>query len=189
MLRTGDAAPALQVQPVFGTQIRLPPKPEQGDIVLLLVRRLGCPFAKESLALAQQWFAEFDRLGVTVLAITQSGVKLAQDFVPRHQLLFPLVTDPEGSVHERYEIEHVGMEKALIGALAKRGPHGLLNVVMAHGWLPGTDVQNRAHGQLPAEFLVSREGELRYVHYADSIADMPDMEAMLACAKKSSRAR
>jgi len=149
---------------------------------------LGCPFAKESLALAQEWFSEFDRLGVTVVAITQSGVELARDFVPRHQLLFPLATDPEGSVHERYEIEHVGMEKALMGALAERGPHGLLNAVLSHRWLPGTDVQNRPHGQLPAEFLVSRDGELRYVHYAESICDMPDMEALLACAAEGSQA-
>ena len=69
--------------------------------------------ARNHLASLQSRVADFDLAGVGLYALTPSTLVSAQDFVPRHHLLFPLIADPERSIHRLYGAGRMGPRQAL----------------------------------------------------------------------------
>jgi len=169
MLAQGDAAPNFSVRPIFGVPISAPP-PQ--PCVLSFVGSLASPYNRRWLAAFQDNHADFDRRGVMVAAVAHCGVRSAQDFVPRYHLLYPLAADPDGAIADLYG---VGRDRWLLaslpGVVRSRG-------ALAHGVGWGEGSVRR----LPAVFYIDTDGTLRAVQYGRSIADTPDIEALLRCA-------
>jgi peroxiredoxin len=117
MHRVGDIAPALVGQPVFGLPVELGAK-QRHPVAVCFVRHLGSPFCRAALAQLQARYAEFDVVGAQVLVITPSPFEVATDFVPRHQLLFPVICDPD-RLH--FEAWGVGLDRTLLST-AKTWP-------------------------------------------------------------------
>ena len=122
-------------------------------MVICFVRSLGKPLTREALALLQEHWPRFDLAGVTVVAVTDSEPPVAQDFVPRNHLLFPVICDPDHELFRAFR--------------ALRHGHGPVE---------------RKQLKLPAEFVVAPDGRLLYTHYGRSMTDVPDVDALLdAC--------
>ena len=176
MLTAGQTAPRFERQPVFGLPVALPPS--RYPQVVCFVRGLSSPFSREALALLQEHWARFDVEGFGVLAVTSSKLRPAQDFVPRHHLLFPLVVDPELELFKAFQ---VGGDKALVGTLRGLAGGGARRALKAlrhgHGAL------ERGQLQLPAEFVVAPDGQLLYAHYGKAVTDLPEVEALLEAAR------
>lgn len=175
MLQVGDRAPPFSLQPVFGRPVRVPEEGDGRSLVLCFVRPLWSPWARAALARLQESFADFDRAGARLVAVTPSSRAVALDFVPRYHVLFPVVVDREGELCERYRVGRdrwlAGTVRALVGGEFRRVPHVL-------GF--GVGRPEGALRRLPAEFVV-RNGRLAYVRYARSITALPDVEALHAC--------
>ncbi len=176
MLTAGETAPAFDKQPVFGLRVQVPPR--RYPQVVCFVRGLSSPFSREALALLQAAWPRFDVLGFGVLAVTSSELKAAQDFVPRHHMLFPLIVDPSRELFSSFQ---VGGDKALIGTLRGLAMGGARQAVRAlrhgHGAL------ERGQLQLPAEFVIAPDGRLLYAHYGEAVTDLPDVDALLEAAQ------
>ncbi len=146
-------------------------------MVICFVRSLGKPLTREALALLQEHWPRFDLAGVTVVAVTDSEPPVAQDFVPRNHLLFPVICDPD---HELFRAFNVGGDQALAGTLRALAGGGVRRAFRAlrHGHGP----VERKQLKLPAEFVVAPDGRLLYTHYGRSMTDVPDVDALLdAC--------
>ncbi|MFT5686669.1 MAG: peroxiredoxin [Myxococcota bacterium] len=180
MLKEGDAAPAFSARPIFGYPVEVPAGLKAGPIVLFFVPFLGSPFARRTLALLQERFADFDRRGIRIVAITQTELTAARDFVPRYHLLYPLITDPEGELQSLFDIQEdrylLSSVRSLLsgGSGATGGTGGLMEFGV--GWFNGPV------RQLGAEFVLDRSGTVRMAHYASGVADVPDLDALLQCA-------
>jgi peroxiredoxin len=176
MLTAGETAPAFDKQPVFGLPVQVPPR--RYPQIVCFVRGLSSPMAREALTVLQQAWPRFDVEGFGVLAVTSSRLRPAQDYVPRHHLLFPLVVDPD---HELFGRFGVGGDKALVGTLRGLAMGGARRAVRAlrhgHGAL------ERGQLQLPAEFVIAPDGKLLYARYGEAVTDLPDVEALLAAAR------
>ena len=105
MLKEGDTAPAFSARPIFGYPVEIPQGLTDGPIVLCFVPFLGSPFARRTLAMLQERYADFDRRGIRIVAITQTDLTAARDFVPRFHLLYPLITDPDGTLQSLFAIQ------------------------------------------------------------------------------------
>jgi peroxiredoxin len=176
MLKEGDPAPAFSARPIFGYPVEIPESLRSGPIVLVFVPYLGSPFARRTLALLQERFADFDRRGVRIVAITQTDLTAARDFVPRYHLLYPLITDPDGELQSLFDIQEdrylLSSIRGLIGRRQRAG--GLFDFGV--GWFNGPV------RQLGAEFVLDRSGTVRCAHYATGVTDVPDVDALLTCA-------
>lgn len=176
MLKVGDAAPAFSARPIFGYPVEIPKGLESGPVVLCFVPFLGSPFARRTLALLQERFADFDRRGIRIVAITQTELTAARDFVPRYHLLYPLITDPEGSIQELFDIQTDRYLLSSVRSLLGGGGGGGGLMDFGVGWFNGPV------RQLGAEFVLDRSGTVQFAHYATGIADVPDLDALLQCA-------
>jgi peroxiredoxin len=174
-LEVGDLAPSFEHRPVFGLPVSVPSGAQ--PLVLLFIRHLGDPFARQAIAEVQERYADFDRLGIKMAAITQTELVTARDFVPRFHVLCPVVTDPEGQLHARYGI---GCDRFLMGSvkgLVRDSPGRLVAALnLGHGRLTGPA------RQLTAEFVIDGEGCIRAARYADSITDGPHLDDLLKVA-------
>jgi peroxiredoxin len=173
MLSVGDIAPPLVAQPVFGLPVVLGAK-QRHPVAVCFVRHLGSPFCRVALAQLQARYAEFDVVGAQVLVITPSPFEVATDFVPRHQLLFPVICDPD---HVHFETWGVGLDRSLLGTVKTLALGGLPE--LAEGLKHG---QGRVDGdprQLPAWFVVGPGGRLRFVRLGASVTEGPPIDALL----------
>ena len=175
-LKAGTSAPEFERRPVFGLPIRVPDGAK--TLVLLFIRHLGDPFARQTLAEVQDRFADFDRLGIKLVAITQTELVTAQDFVPRYHVLCPVINDPEGTLQGQYGIGRdemlMGTLRGLLGTNLKRVKNAL---GQGHGRKAGCS------RQLSAEFIIEPTGQLVYANYGQSIMDGPDLDELLRIAR------
>ena len=175
VLDVGDLAPAFSARPVFGVEVAVPPQTH--PLALFFVRHLGCPLCRKTLMEIQERFADFDRMGVKVAAVTQTSLPDAQDFVPRHHMLFPIVADEDGRLRAQFG---VGQDRLMLGTVRRLSVSSLRRVgsslSMGHSLGVGPE------RQLAAEFVIRPTGEVAYAKYGCSVTHGPDLEAMLECA-------
>ncbi len=108
----GGRAPEFGLDSTLGRKIRL--KDYRGDrwVVLYFYPRdntSGC--TAEACDFRDQW-VEFDRVGATVLGVSPDSIASHQAFAERHQLPFPLLSDPDKTALQAYG---VWKEKSLYG--------------------------------------------------------------------------
>lgn len=178
MLSAGDLAPAFQLRPLFGLPVVVPPPAGGRPIVLCFVRDFASPFGRASMAAIQSRYPDFDRQGIPLVVLTRTELVRARDFVPRMHTLAPVIVDTDGGIFAAYQ---VGTDRWLLGTLAgllrPDGPPRLLSA-LGHG-------QGGPHPrlrELGASFVVRPDGRLALARYDRSILDLPDLDALLACA-------
>ncbi len=178
MLQVGDTAPTLTLRPIFGLTQPVPPGAGGAPLVLCFVRPLASAFSRAAMAAIQERYADFDRAGVPLYVITRTDLTQARDFVPRYHVLAPVVVDQDGSLHDRFG---VGVDRGLGRSLA-----GLASPATLRSAL---DALQHGHGkphplitQLGAQFVVAPDGRLAMASYDRTIFDLPDLDALLACA-------
>jgi peroxiredoxin len=178
MIQIGEAAPHFSEKPLFGKTITIPDSLSKGPLVVHFVRHLSCPFAREALAQVQDRYADFDRVGIQVLAISQSDRTLAFDFVPRHHLLFPLVVDEGGRLRDAWS---VGSDAFLLGTL-KGQLRQAARTQTLRAFRHGRGLGLGQELQLGADFVIDRGGQVVHAAYHGSISDVPDLDTLLAVA-------
>lgn len=175
MLRPGDAAPMFTLQPVMG----LPVKLEGHVTVVCFLRPLEGSVSRTAIATLQEAWSRFDAEGIQLVGITRTDLTFGRDFVPRYHVLFPIVIDETGEYSQAYDIP---CDKGFMGTLKGLRPEAVRTFVgsLEHGRgaprLPSTI--------LPAEFVIGRDGAVRYAHYATSVLDQPDIEALWNAARE-----
>lgn len=172
-LAPGALAPGFEQRPVFGLPVVVPPP---APLALCFVRHLGSPVARDALARLQARFADFDRLGVRLVAVSQTDLRGAQDFVPRHHLLPALLVD-DGTLHDAYGVAALG---ALASTLSRLRPGA---VRQALGSLQHGVGRPAAVDRLPAEFLIGRDGRIGHARYGRGLHELPDLDALLSAAR------
>lgn len=168
MLQVGDSAPELDLHPVFGLPVHL----SQGTVVTAYLRPLGGSTARLTIARLTEALARFDAEGYKMVGITRTDLTFARDYVPRHHVLFPIVVDETGSLGEALGVQiDRGYVKTTLGLRPSLIRNGSEAFALGRQWsgLPSTT--------LPAWF-VTRDGRVRYAHYAKSILEQPDVEAL-----------
>lgn len=172
MLQAGQVAPTLSEKPVFGLPVQVPHA--RYSTVLCFVRGLGSPLTREALALLQERWSDFDVLGHQVVAVTDSPPRIAQDFIPRYHVLFPVICDPEQHLFKTFEVGgHIELAGNLRG-LAGSARSALRALRHGHGAL------ERNHLKLPAQFCIAPDGRLTYARYGRAMTDVPEIDDLLA---------
>lgn len=171
MLSVGEKAPLFTFHLISG----LPVNMHRQTTVLAFLRPVTGSQPRLAVNLLQEAWPRFDAAGVAVVGITQADLEFSRDFVPRYHVLFPMVCDTSGEFFQAYQVPH---DRGYLGSLRALRPSSLraaldaLNLGRAGAQLPSS--------QLPAFFVVSPDGTVRYARYGTSITEQPDIEALWA---------
>ncbi len=172
MLTAGTAAPNFVRQPVFGLPVEVP---GSRILVLVFLRHLGCPYARESIHRLQGAVADMDLAGADLVVVTRTDLETARDFVPRNHLLFPVISDTEGTLFDLFKVHRDPMFKRSAMALLQTSFMSLVKPLKRIPGRPTGPVD-----QLPAEFIVDAGGIIRYSHYPNSIFHVTDPAALIS---------
>lgn len=166
-------APDFKSKPVFGKMLSLQEEAKQRPVVLVFVPGLSSPIARNVLAALQARVADFDLAGVGLYALTPSTLTSAQDFVPRHHLLFPLIADSDRSIHRLFGVGRLGPKQAA----RSLQPESLKQGVSA--LRQGAGFQIRGTIRSTSAFVVSRGGHLAHIHCGRSLFDSLPVDELL----------
>ncbi len=179
MLAVGDTAPDFRAQPVFGLPVDVFRQTERYPMVICFVSSLGSPLSRQALADLQERFADFDVEGITVVAVTRSDLDVARDFVPRNHMIYPLLSDPNGEIYERFGVTSGGW-KAAVKALSPRSVRKSVATLSM-----GVGRPERGSSQVPAEFVVAPGGAIVYARYGTALSDVLQVDDLLGAAREA----
>jgi peroxiredoxin len=179
MLAIGETAPNFRAQPVFGLPVDVEANTSRYPLVICFVSGLGNPLTRQTFADLAEKFAEFDVVGIQVAVVTRSGLDVARDYVPRHHVLFPVVSDPSGDLYTQYQVG--GQDwKSAVKALDPRSVRRAMRSMKL-----GVGKPERGTMHLPAEFVVAPGGGIAYVRYGTAVNDILNVDTLLTAAKEA----
>jgi len=149
---------------------------QQQPVLIVLLRQLGCPFARETLAELAQLRRQLEDAGVKLALIhTASDEEAASVFSKYHLQDVFRVTDPDASLYRA-----MGLGKASVAQMYGPGMWSRIfqaSVSEGHGF--GKIMGDRF--QMPGAFLVS-QGAVIGGYRHKRISDQPDYESLIQCA-------
>lgn len=181
MLSVGETAPSFRAQPVFGRPVDVEEHTTRYPLVICFVSSLGSPLTRQTMTDLLANYAQFDVVGAQVVAVTRSAATVCQDYVPRHHVLFPVVSDPAGEFYAQYQVSSRDW-KSTVKALDPRSVRKAMNSIKL-----GVGKPERGTSQLPAEFVVAPGGEIAHARYGTAVSDIPNVELLLAAAQRACR--
>jgi peroxiredoxin len=174
-LSPGELASPFDLAPISGPRVRT----GRGPLVIAFLRALGGGNARAAVRALNTSFAQFDADGIGVVGFTRTTPEVANDFVPRHHVLFPIVNDPEGRWFDAYGVRR---DRALVRSLVGLGPAAARRAITAV-WEGRSRPEDP--DRLPAYLVLARDGTVSYARYGATIWEQPDVPRLLAEARRA----
>jgi thioredoxin-dependent peroxiredoxin len=111
-LETGAVAPDFTLPAQDGTSVTLSPLLEKGPVVIFFYPAAETPVCTKEACHFRNLAAEFEALGAHRLGISKDSVEKQAGFAANHDLDYPVLSDPAGSVAGRY-----GVKPSILGRL------------------------------------------------------------------------
>lgn len=161
---------------VYGNSVRL--QDFVGKKVLLaFFRDAACPFCNLRLYELTRQYEQLQANNLHIIAVFSSPSEDVRRFVARHPRPFTLLSDPNLYLYERYGIQHSGW--ALVKAILFRMPRIIGGMMKGgHG-----DMKNPYVKLVPADFLISEQGEIVHTWYGRDTSDHIPMKNIEAFAR------
>src|SRR5579872_6227991 len=125
-LRPGDKAPDLTLLESDGSTFRLSDHLGTGPIALVFYRGDFCPFCNRYLHALHESSDQFRKLGAQIVAVSSNRPEVEQQTVERHQLSFPVVSDPDREAINAYDVIYNEAEGHAEPAAFVIGPQGTI---------------------------------------------------------------
>lgn len=177
LLGPGSPAPDVSVRDETGAEVRLRElwaRAPRG-LALVFVRPFGSPFCRAHAVVLREARPRFDEEGVRIALVGMGVPDSCARFRRRYALPFPVFADPERTAYRAYGLAE-GSTGQVLGWPEIAGGLGLA----LRGYLPG--IAAGLNAQLAGDFLIDRDGVIRYVHRSRRAADVPPPRVLLAAA-------
>jgi peroxiredoxin len=125
-LRPGDKAPDFTLPAIDGSAFTLSNYLGIGPIALIFYRGDFCPFCNRYVHALEESSEKFRALGARIVAVSSDRPEVEQQTVERHQLTFPVVSDPDRQVIDAYDVIYNETEGHAEPAAFVIGPQGTI---------------------------------------------------------------
>lgn len=151
----GEAAPDARVEDANGEAVQLAELRERGPILLVFYRGGWCPFCNLQIHSLVEAYPEYQRRGVTPVAISVDRPEAAAATRATYEIPFPVLADPDLAAHEAYRV-------------GRTVPPEELERLRGFG-MDLEEASGRDHHviAIPALFFIDQAGVVRWAH-ADS---------------------
>ncbi len=150
-INVGDKAPLFKIDSYNAGTIDLAELIGKQKIVLIFSRYFGCPICQLDLKTLLENLAKIEDKGAKVLYITQSGEKVAKEFIESKGIKIPVIPSTKDALYKDYGLGPMVKEAMkqvrtkVKEAFAAGFEHGIYE-----GWEP----------QCPGEFVINTDGNL-----------------------------
>lgn len=185
-LQVGDAAPNLELQDSTGKTVHLSDFWRNGPALLLFWRHYGCSCGMDRAKRLQTEYADYLKLGASVVVIGQGEPERSAAYARNHNLACPVLCDPTYRVYEAYDLLEGRPSQIVFDA-----PDEFLQC----DFEAGAKLQQSRHGterapvdspwQLPGEFVVDRSGVIRLAYRYQYCEDWPNPLVLIGGIKEA----
>ncbi|MFX0023500.1 MAG: peroxiredoxin-like family protein [Candidatus Hermodarchaeota archaeon] len=149
-LKEGDNAPPFKLESYNSGTIDLAEFKGQ-KVVLIFSRYFGCNICQLDLKNLLEHASDIQEKGVKILYITQSGEKVAKEFIEKEKIDFPVIPSSKEELYKEY-----GLGLMTAGAIAKvrSKMKEATKLGIEHGEYEGWEKQS------PGQFVIDGEGNI-----------------------------
>lgn len=167
-LKVGDKAPLFKLDSYNAGTIDLGELIGKQKIVLIFSRYFGCPICQLDLNILMESVPEINNKGAKLLYVTQSGEKVAQEFIAKYKIEFPVISSSKKELYAEYGLglmneEAVKKVKSKFKEATERG--------FVHGDYEGWENQG------PGQFVIGEDGNI--LHERKGWLLLPEIFAVL----------
>jgi len=185
-LQVGDLAPDFELKDTSGKLVHLSDFWSNGPALILFWRHYGCSCGVDRAKLLQNEYADYIKLGASVVVIGQGDPERSKDYSEKHDIPCPVLCDPTYRVYEAYDLLEGKPSQIIYDA-----PDEYLRI----DYETGAQLQQSRHGtegalvdspwQLPGEFVVDQSGIIRLAHRYQHCEDWPNPLILIPSIKES----
>jgi peroxiredoxin len=185
-LQVGDLAPDFELKDTSGKLVHLRDFWSKGPALILFWRHYGCSCGVDRAKLLQNEYADYIKLGASVVVIGQGDPERSKDYSEKHDIPCPVLCDPTYRVYEAYDLLEGKPSQIIYDA-----PDEYLRI----DYETGAQLQQSRQGtdgalvdspwQLPGEFVVDQSGIIRLAHRYQHCEDWPNPSILIPSIKES----
>ena len=148
-IKEGDQAPLFKIDSYNAGTIELEELLGKEKIVLIFSRYFGCPICKLDLNMLMEKVAGIRNKGAKLLYVTQSGEKVAKEFIEKYKIDFPVIPSTKDELYAEY-----GLGLMTAGAVTKVRSKlkEATKLGLQHGDYEGWEKQG------PGQFVIDEQG-------------------------------
>ena len=150
-INVGDKAPIFKIDSYNAGTINLSELIGKQKIVLIFSRYFGCPICQLDLKTLLERVSEIENKGAKVLYITQSGEKIAKEFIKKKNIKFPVIPSQKDELYKDYGL---GMMTADAAKQVRAKVKAAFAAGLEHGEYEGWEKQN------PGQFVIDTDGNI-----------------------------
>jgi peroxiredoxin len=184
-LQVGDPAPNVQLRDFSNQVVELKNLWESGPALLIFLRHYGCSCAHDRAERLTKEYAEYVKLGATVVAIGQGEPERSAAFAKLKKLPCPLFSDPDRAAYKAFNI---------LEGKPSQVAYGLSDEFLKYDYQVAAEVQESRRGseyspvdnpyQLPAEFVINQNGIISLAYRSQYCADFAYPDVLIASIKE-----
>ncbi|MFW9947351.1 MAG: redoxin domain-containing protein [Candidatus Odinarchaeota archaeon] len=153
-IKEGDNAPLFKLESYNAGIIDLGELIGKQKIVLIFSRYFGCPICQLDLNILLEDIDKIRAKGAKLLYITQSGEKVANDYIDKYKIDFPVIFSSKDELYAEYGL---GLMTASAVAEVRSKLKEAMKLGIEHGEYEGWEKQG------PGQFVIDEEGKLIHV--------------------------
>ncbi|MBR0441562.1 MAG: redoxin domain-containing protein [Firmicutes bacterium] len=151
----------------------------KGKTIFWVLRYIGCTSCNFDVAMIAADYDKFTAKNAQVFVVMQSDQEHLKTDLEKRPIPFEIISDDKMEIYKALEILPAKDKEGLMNGpeyMAKfmKKREKIQEMGLTHGDYEGDELQ------LPAFFIVEEDGTVSYAHYAESIADMPEVDEAVA---------
>ena len=150
-IKEGDIAPLFKLESYNAGIIDLEELIGEQKIVLIFSRYFGCPICQLDLNILLEDRDKIRARGAKILYITQSGEKVAKEYIDKYKIDFPVILSSKDELYAEYGL---GLMTAGAVAEVRSKLKEAMKLGIEHGEYEGWEKQG------PGQFVINEEGKL-----------------------------
>ena len=167
-IKVGDKAPHFKIESYNEGMIDLSELIGKQKIVLIFSRYFGCPICQLDFNILLEKVSEIKEKGAKLLYVTQSGEKVAKEFIEKYNVDFPIIPSSKEELYAEY-----GLGLMTAGAVTKVRSKlkEASKLGIGHGDFEGWEKQG------PGQFVIDEQGNI--IHERKGWLLLPEIFAIL----------
>jgi len=167
-IKVGDKAPHFKIESYNEGMIDLSELIGDQKIVVIFSRYFGCPICQLDFNILLEAVPEIKEKGAKLLYVTQSGEKVAKEFIEKYNVDFPIIPSSKEELYAEY-----GLGLMTAGAVTKVRSKlkEASKLGIGHGDYEGWEKQG------PGQFVIDEQGNI--IHERKGWLLLPEILAVL----------
>jgi len=167
-VKVGDDAPLFKIESYNAGIVDLKEMIGNQKIVIIFSRYFGCNICQLDMNTLLKELNAIESKGAKILYITQSGEKVANEFIEKHSITFPVIHSTKDELYADYGL---GIMTAAAASKIREKLKEATALGIEHGEYEGWEKQG------PGQFVVDEQGKI--IHAEEGWLDVPALMEVL----------